>query len=335
MHNPIVTMQDMVAIQKHSRHESKVFLTLCFFCLAPLFRLPTVFQPWIAPTALIAGVGFALTCRHPFPTQAHRVSKWLLQASVVLLGFSIDISKVTEAGQSGLILSFVSISLVFGIGWVVQRLLKIRPITGLLVSAGTAICGGSAIAAVSSVVDAPEEDVSVAVGTVFLLNAVALLTFPVIGHLLNLSPRQFGTWSGIAIHDIASVVGAGSAYGPESLEIGTAVKLSRVLYLVPVTFIIALVYNRKSNGQRGKVQVPWFVGLFLLASVGRSWLPWVQSYGGEIKLLAAAGFALCLFLIGTALSKGKLQAVGIRPLALGLILWIGISLGSLLVVLHN
>ena len=325
----------MVAIQRQSRQESGVFLTLCFFCLAPLFKLPTAFQPWISPAALIAGVGFALSYPHPFPAQAHRVSKLLLQASVVLLGFSINISKVSEAGQSGLVLSFVSISLVFGLGWLVQKLLKIRPVTGLLVSAGTAICGGSAIAAVSSVVDAPEEDVSVAVGTVFLLNAVALLSFPIIGHLLNLSQRQFGMWSGIAIHDIASVVGAGTTYGPESLEVGTAVKLSRVLYLVPVTFIIALIQNKRANGQHGKVQVPWFVGLFLLASIGRSWLPGIQTYGGEIKLIAAAGFALCLFLIGSALSKVKLQSVGIRPLVLGLILWTGISAGSLLVVIHN
>lgn len=325
----------MVATQKHSRQESSVFLTLCLFCLAPLFKLPAVFQPWIAPVALIAGIAFALTFPHPFPAQANRVSKWLLQTSVVLLGFSVDISKVAEAGQSGLVLSFVSICLVFGLGWLVQRTLKIRPVTGLLVSAGTAICGGSAIAAVSSVVDAPEEDVSVAVGTVFLLNAVALLSFPMIGHLLNLSQRQFGMWSGIAIHDIASVVGAGTAYGPESLEVGTAVKLSRVLYLVPASFITALIQNRKSKGHHGSLQVPWFVGLFLLASMGRSWLPGIQSYGGDIKLIAAAGFALCLFLIGTALSKAKLRSVGIRPLALGLILWIGISAGSLLVILHN
>lgn len=309
-----------------------VFFLLCLICLAPLLNLPSEISAWVAPAALLAGVGLALTLGHPFREQSKALTKRLLQASVVLLGFSVNIEKVAEAGRSGLVFSFVSIAIVFGLGWILQRTLKIRPVAGLLVSAGTAICGGSAIAAMSTVVEAKEEDVSVAVGTVFLLNAVALIVFPPLGHLIGLSQQQFGIWSGIAIHDIASVVGAGSSYGSEALEVGTAVKLSRVLYLIPVTLLAAYLYQRKSKGG-GKVQVPWFVFLFLLASLSREVAPSIVPYAADVKRVASAGFALCLFLIGTALTKAALRSVGVRPLVLGLALWVSISVGSLIAVL--
>jgi len=208
--------------------------------------------------------------------------------------------------------------------------MNIRPVTSLLVSAGTAICGGSAIAAVSSVVEAPDEDVSVAVATVFLLNAVALLAFPAIGHALHLSQHQFGVWSGIAIHDVASVVGAGAAYGPESLDTATAVKLSRVLYLVPITLIAA--YFHRKGGSAKKVQIPWFIGLFLIASALRSTLPGVAEFAPEIKRVATVGFALSLYLIGSGLTRKTLQAVGAKPLIQGVVLWVFISVAALILV---
>ncbi len=298
-------------------------------------NLPIGVSVWVAPAALLVGVALALSLGHPYQSQTKALTKRLLQASVVLLGFSMDIGKVAEAGRSGLLFSFISITLVFSLGWALQRALKIRPITGLLVSAGTAICGGSAIAAMSTVVDAREEDVSVSVGTVFLLNAVALLIFPPLGHLLGLSQHQFGVWSGIAIHDIASVVGAGTSYGPDALDVGTAVKLSRVLYLVPVTFVAAFVYQRRTQKERGAIQVPWFVLLFILASLARTMVPGITGYTGEIKQVASAGFALCLFLIGTALTRSALRSVGVRPLILGVLLWTMISVASLLAVLHR
>ncbi len=312
-----------------------LFFVLCLLCAAPLFPLPAELASLVAPGALVCGTLLALTLGNPFPAKTKKFSKVLLQTAVVLLGFSMDIGKVAKAGQSGLIFSFVSIAAVFGLGWLFTRMLKIRPITGLLVSAGTAICGGSAIAAVSSVVDAAEEDVSVAVGTVFLLNAVGLLLFPPLGHLLGLSQHQFGMWAGIAIHDIASVVGAGTSYGPEALDVATAVKLSRVLYLVPITFIAAWLHHRSTTaeeGQRKPMPVPWFVGLFLLASAARSFLPVVVDYTGDIKKVASAGFALSLFFIGSALSRKTLKAVGVRPLILGVLLWLFISVASLIVV---
>ena len=313
-----------------------VFALLAALCLAPVLPLPSGVASVVAPAALVAGAALALTLGNPFAVPSRVFAKGLLQASVVLLGFSMDIGKVAQAGRSGLAFSLVSIASVFGLGWALQRFMRIRPVTGLLVSAGTAICGGSAIAAMSSVADAPEEDVSVAVGTVFLLNAVALLVFPPLGHLLGLSQHQFGVWSGIAIHDIASVVGAGTSYGHEALDVATAVKLSRVLYIVPITFLAAYLHHRRTAGEaRGggrAMQIPWFVGLFLLASVARGLLPILADHTGDVKRIASAGFALSLFLIGTALTRQTLKSVGLRPLALGGVLWIAISVGSLVAV---
>ena len=278
-------------------------MLICLLCLSPLFPLPAELASLVAPAALIAGAMLALTLGNPFSAFTKESTKKLLQSSVVLLGFSMDIHKIAEAGRSGLVFGLISIVSVFLLGWALQKLLQVRPITGLLVSAGTAICGGSAIASVSSVVDAPEEDVTVAVGTIFLLNAVALLIFPPLGHLLGLSQHQFGVWAGIAIHDIASVVGAGTSYGKEALDVATAVKLSRVLYLVPITFIAAWLHHRQrakqEEGERKAMQIPWFVGLFILASLARSAIPIISSYTDDIKKVAAVGFALSLFFIGT------------------------------------
>lgn len=299
--------------------------------MLPLIDNSPAIASLLAPAALLGGTAVGLTLGNPFPARSRVIAKWLLQASVVLLGFSIDVREVVHAGRSGLAFSLISISFVFGLGLLARRSLKVRPMSALLISAGTAICGGSAIAAVSSVVEAPEEDVSVAVGTVFVLNALALLLFPVVGRLLGLSQHQFGVWAGIAIHDIASVVGAGTAYGKEALEVATAVKLSRVVYLVPVTLLLAFAFRRQ-KGERRPIQIPWFVGMFLLASAARSLLPVVVCQGPEIKRVATAGFALSLFLIGTALTRSTLKSVGPRPLILGSLLWAFISLASLAVV---
>lgn len=319
-----------------SNAKSLVFVALSVACLAPLLSLPREISSNVAPMSLIAGVVMALTLGNPFPTFTRVGSKRLLQSSVVLLGFSMDFSEIAHAGQGGIIFSFVSIISVFTLGWILQKQLHVRPFTGLLVSAGTAICGGSAIAALSSVIQAPEEDISVAVGTVFLLNAVALLIFPPLGHLLGLSQTQFGTWAGIAIHDIASVVGAGATFGQPSLGVATAVKLSRVLYIVPVSLIAAFWLNRKNyksdRSQTSHIQIPWFVGAFLLASLSRSQLPAVALQGDAIKHVASAGFALALFLIGATLNRSTLQSVGVRPLVMGVILWGFTCVGALFAV---
>ncbi len=314
---------------------SKVlFGTVAVLCCCPLLRIPEKALAFVAPGALVLGIALALTFGNPFPTESKKVSKILLQVAVVLLGFSMDLQKVFDAGKNGLVFALISISGVYALGWGLQKLLKVRPQTSLLVSTGTAICGGSAIAAMSSVMDSPQEDVSIAVGTVFLLNAVALLIFPPIGHLIGMTDYQFGTWSGIAIHDVSSVVGAATAFGGAAVQTATAVKLSRVLYLVPIT-LIATSIRKKSDGKdkATTLTIPWFIGLFVLASVASTYVPPIHSLGPYIKLFALSGFALSLFLIGGGISRKTLKAVGVRPLIQGVILWAFISVAALLVVL--
>jgi len=212
--------------------------------------------------------------------------------------------------------------------------------TSLLVSAGTAICGGSAIAAVSSVIGASEAEIAVSIGTIFLLNAVALYVFPVAGHLLHLSQAQFGLWAGVAIHDISSVVGAGMSYGQDSLQTAIAVKLSRTLWIVPLTLAIALRLSRRQKrttegspkNRNFKIAAPWFIGFFLLASLLSSYVPMVYGWAPHLSEVARRGMILVLFLIGTSLSVRALKAVGWRTVASGLTLWLVISIGSLLAI---
>lgn len=309
------------------------------FILAAVFAL----TPWSSPPiALILGAVIALLLGNPYPAQSKKYSRTLLQVAVVLLGFAMDLHKVIDAGEKGIVFALISITAVYLLGWGLQVVLKVRPVTSLLVSTGTAICGGSAIAAMSTVLDAPQEDVSVSVGIVFLLNAIALLIFPILGHALKLSSDQFGTWSGIAIHDVSSVVGAAKAYSLDSLTNATAVKLSRVLYLIPITLIASyLVHRRQASlsgqsteeqGRKAKFQIPWFIGLFLLASLASTYIKPIQAQSDLIKQIASSGFSLSLFLIGSGLTVKTLKLVGFRPLLQGVILWFFISVVSLAVV---
>ena len=313
------------------------FAALAGIALVPVLPFAGALVSYAAPAALVVGAAAALIAGNPFAGFTKAFSKVLLQASVVLLGFSMDLKTVLQTGQSGLAYGITSICAVFALGFVLQRMLGIRPVTGLLVSTGTAICGGSAIAAVSTVIDAPAEDVSVAICAVFLLNALALLVFPPLGHALSLTQTQFGIWAGIAIHDIASVAGAGVAYGQQALDTATAVKLSRVLYLVPLTLLIAWIHHRTvartTGDERRSVTIPWFVGLFLVASALGSYVDIVHAHTSGIKRIAACGFALSLYLIGLGLSRSTLKAVGVRPLVMGAILWIFISVGTLVLVI--
>ncbi len=304
-------------------------LALCSYALVA----PAAQVALIPPAALVAGILLALTLGNPYPDQSKKASKILLQSAVVLLGFSMDLHKILDAGAKGLGFALGSILAVFLLGYALQKILNVRPLTSLLVSTGTAICGGSAIAAMSAVTDAPQEDVSVAVGTVFLLNAIALIIFPPLGHGLGLTPEQFGVWAGIAIHDVSSVVGAAASFGDASLETATAVKLSRVLYLLPITLIAAfwLSRNSKAEGKKTHLHVPWFIFLFLLASLLRTYVPAIQPLAPSIKLLAVAGFSASLFLIGAGISMKTLKSVGIRPLVQGVLLWAFISVAALIV----
>jgi len=292
-------------------------------------------QGWLTPPeALTAGMALALLVGNPHARQTAITAKLLLQTSVVVLGFSMDLHSVVRSGMQGFWLAAVTITLTWAVGYALGRWLRIHSVTTALVCAGTAICGGSAIAAMGSVMLAGEAEMSVSLGTVFLLNAVALIVFPPAGHYLGLTQAQFGTWAGVAIHDISSVVGAASTYGHQALQVATAVKLSRALWIMPVTLVAALIYRRGAGNtvDAPVFVIPWFIGLFLLASLARTLVPAVAVAAPVITAVAERALTLSLFLIGAGLARHTLRSVGLKALVLGVLLWVGISLGSLAVI---
>ena len=298
-----------------------IFVALALACLTP----------WITPPiALALGVAFALTMTHPFPRQASRASKILLQTSVVGLGFGMNLQQVVAAGKTGILFTFVTIAGTLLLGFALGRLLRVSRTTTHLISSGTAICGGSAIAAVAPVIDATDDEISVSLATVFILNSVALFLFPMIGMALHLSQHQFGVWAGIAIHDTSSVVGAASRYGVEALRIATPVKLARALWIVPLTLATAVMFRRKS----ARITVPWFILLFVIASVIRTYVDAPVALWDAITATARAILKVTLFLIGAGLSRKAIAAVGARPLVLGVLLWIVVSVVSLYAVMQ-
>src|SRR3984893_5688781 len=275
------------------------------------------------PVALGLGLIFGFTFPHPFDQSAKKLSRYLLQASVVGLGFGMNLHDVIRAGRSGFVYTVVSISVTMLVGMALGALLTMERTPAFLISTGTAICGGSAIAAVGPITGATDEQMAVSLGTVFVLNSVALLTFPAIGAALHLSQTQFGLWTALAIHDTSSVVGAAAKYGSVALAIATTVKLARALWIVPLSVGTALVYRSKA-----KIQWPWFIALFCLAAVCNTYLP-----GGALEYrlavkLAKVGLTATLFLIGSGLSVSTIKEVGHRPLLQGILLWLLVSVGS-------
>ena len=302
------------------------------FIAAGLFCLSAYGSP---PVALALGIIIAFTIGTPFPKLSGKPTKYLLQASVVLLGFGMNLQAVYKAGKDGILFTIATIFGTLALGYFVGRLLTVKPKTSALISSGTAICGGSAIAAVGPTIDAEADEMSVALGTVFVLNAVALFVFPLVGHSLGLTQGQFGIWAAIAIHDTSSVVGAAGTYGPEALAIATTVKLVRALWIVPVALMFAFLYRKSVTVERKGISFPWFILLFLFAAAART-------YGSSIVFpsildsfvnLGKAGMIVTLFLIGASLSRKMLKEVGARPLIQGLFLWIVISAVSLWAVL--
>jgi uncharacterized integral membrane protein (TIGR00698 family) len=308
--------------------QTLVFVGMALCCLTD----------WVSPpVALTLGILVALTLENPVPKTSRWMAKYLLQTCVVLLGFSMNLAVVLEAGSRGALFAAFSIGATFWLGEQLRCWLKIPLRASVLISAGTAICGGSAIAAVSSVINALESEISVAMGTVFVLNAIALYIFPALGHAFHLSPTQFGTWAGVAIHDISSVVGAASHFGLGALETATAVKLSRALWIIPVSLVAVSMMRRvhqSSQQPHPPIQIPWFIGLFLLASVVRTFVPAITPFVPEITRLSTTGLTLTLFLIGAGLSRQTLRAVGWKPMAQGVLLWLFISISSLLLIVQ-
>ncbi len=299
------------------------------------------------PVALALGMAFGLTFIHPFERTSRRAAKYLLQLSVIGLGFGMNLDQVIAAGRSGFVYTLLGIVFAMTAGWVIGSAFAVSSKSSYLISVGTAICGGSAVAAVGPVIGASEEEMSVSIGTVFLLNAIGLLLFPPIGRALQLTEPQFGLWAALAIHDTSSVVGAGAKYGVVALAVATTVKLARALWIVPLTLGTALVRRRNhsqsaestvalltnSHPPKGpsaiSIQWPWFILLFLLAAVLSTYVPSGAAAYPILARLARVGLAITLFLIGTGISRSSLKRVGVRPLAMGVALWILVALLSL------
>jgi uncharacterized integral membrane protein (TIGR00698 family) len=297
------------------------------FVIALIFCLTSLVSP---PVALLIGFAIAQFIGHPFLHLNHKATSFLLKVSVVGLGFGMNVQSAAEAGKEGFLFTVASITGTLALGLLLGRFLKIEKKTSHLISCGTAICGGSAIAAISPLIKAEEKQMSVALGTVFILNSIALFLFPFIGHQLHLSQMQFGLWSAIAIHDTSSVVGAANKYGAEALQVATTVKLARALWIIPVALLTTVFF--KSGKQ--KIKVPYFIGLFILAMILNTYLPAIHIVSSYLVDLAKTGLTVTLFLIGAGLSKSVLKAVGIKPLIQGIALWIAISVVALYAVMH-
>ncbi len=282
------------------------------------------------PIALLGGLIYGLTLVHPFHIESKNLSKFLLQASVVALGFGMNLHEVLRAGQSGFVYTALSITGAMLLGLGLGYLIHVQKKPSFLISAGTAICGGSAIAAVGPIAEANEEEMAVSLGTVFILNSVALFLFPVIGLALHMSQTQFGLWSALAIHDTSSVVGATAKYGAAALAVGTTIKLARALWIVPLSAVTAIFLKSKA-----RIQWPWFILFFCFAALLNTLLPSYSGAFGALNHLGKIGLTVTLFLIGTGLNKKTLAKVGVRPLLQGLILWVIVGSTTLALILGN
>jgi uncharacterized integral membrane protein (TIGR00698 family) len=329
-------MDTIKIFDKHTRIRELFFAVAIFACLTPLVT---------PPVALLLGLGTAFFVGHPFLRLNHKATHILLQVSVVGLGFGMNAASAVKAGREGILFTVASIAGTLTAGLLMGCFFKIEKKTSLLIAGGTAICGGSAIAALSPVIRAEERQVSVALGVVFILNSVALFLFPVIGHLLHLSQSQFGLWSAIAIHDTSSVVGAAGRYGPEALQIATTVKLARALWIIPVSLLAAVFFGgqggrartgvsgddasavragAETHAVRAKIKIPWFIGLFVVAILLNTWLPMPVISHAVVKA-SHAGLTLTLFLIGSGLTREVLRGTGFKPMLQGILLWMLIS----------
>ena len=317
-------------------HKKAIYVTLLavltLFLLMEYIPVLAPYSEWVTPpVALFVGLAFSLFCGQAHPKFNKKTSKYLLQYSVVGLGFGMNLQASLASGKEGMEFTIISVVGTMLIGWFIgKRMLRVDRDTAYLISSGTAICGGSAIAAVGPVLKANDSSMSVALGTIFILNAIALFVFPAIGHALDLSQQQFGTWAAIAIHDTSSVVGAGAAYGKEALEVATTIKLTRALWIIPLALVTSFIF--KGDGK--KISIPWFIFFFILAIVVNTYLlDSVPQVGHEIARFARKGLTITLFFIGASLSMDVVRQVGIRPMIQGILLWLVISVSSLVYIL--
>jgi uncharacterized integral membrane protein (TIGR00698 family) len=305
--------------KKNSTLQKIVFVIILLIC---------AFCPISPPTALLLGLVVANLSGHPFLPFNHIAIRFLLQVSVVGLGFGMSVSSALAIGSRSFVFTIISILSTIIIGILLGKWMGIEQKTSHLIACGTAICGGSAIAAIAPIIKSDEKQTSVALGVIFILNSIALFLFPIIGHWLNLTQQEFGLWCAIAIHDTSSVVGAANKYGVEALQIATTVKLARALWIIPVALVTALVFKSKSS----KVKIPYFIGLFIVAMLLNSYIPHVAIISTSIVTIAKVGLTITLFLIGSGLNLNTLRSVGLKPLFQGVLLWAFIAILSLVVI---
>lgn len=322
-----------MVLHKYNRHIYIALLsiiTLCLLCdYIPALRF---LSTWVTPpVVLFIGLVFALLCGQAYPTFNKNISKKLLQYSVIGLGFGMNLQASLASGKEGMLFTIISVIGTLLIGMFIGcKILKLNRNTSYLISSGTAICGGSAIAAVGPIIKAKDTDMSMALATVFILNAIGLFLFPALGHWLGLSQQEFGTWAAIAIHDTSSVVGAGAAYGEEALQVATTIKLTRALWIIPLALVTSVIF--RSEGK--KISIPWFILFFIVAMLINTYL--LADYpeiGKFIAGIARKGLIITMFFIGASLSIDVIKSVGIRPLLQGVLLWIIISAASLAYIL--
>jgi uncharacterized integral membrane protein (TIGR00698 family) len=297
-----------------------IFVLILILCLFPIIS---------APIALLLGLVVANVFGHPFLHLNHKATSVLLQISVVGLGFGMNVNSALNTGKEGFLFTVFSILTTLVLGYFLGKWLKIERKTSHLIACGTAICGGSAIAAIAPVIQSNEKQTSVALGVIFILNSVALFVFPIIGNWLVMSQSDFGLWCAIAIHDTSSVVGAANKYGSEALQVATTVKLARALWIIPIALITAVLFKNKSK----KIKIPYFIGLFVLAMVCNTYIPSTALVSPYLVSISKTGLTVTLFLIGAGLNFNVLKTVGIKPFLQGVLLWIFIASTSLFLIL--
>lgn len=314
-------LHNMKNFTQNETFQRVIFITLACLCLTHFIS---------SPIALALGFLLAVTIGNPFEKYLHKYIHLLLQISIVGLGFGLKLDEALHAGKTGLILTVISIATVMILGYVLGKAFKLEKQLSYLISVGTAICGGSAIAATSPIIKPSTKQISLALAIVFTLNSIALFIYPAVGHVLHLTQEQFGLWCAVGIHDTSSVVGAASKYGNEALKTATTVKLARALWIIPMSLITMLIFKNKES----KIKIPWFIGYFILAILANTYLPVFDSFSSGITVVAKSGLNLTLFFIGSTLSIQTLKTIGIKPLFIAVFLWVTISIGSLLYIIH-
>lgn len=297
-----------------------LFFLLVIFCISPFAS---------SPIALALGIAFTIIIGNPYEQKVHKYIHLLLQISIVGLGFGLQLSEALKAGREGITLTIMSITTVMILGYFLGKFLKIERPLSYLISVGTAICGGSAIAAVAPIIKPSTKQISLALAIVFTLNSIALFIYPAIGHLLNMTQEQFGLWCAIGIHDTSSVVGAANKYGDVALRVATTVKLSRALWIIPMSLLTMVLFKTKG----AKVKIPWFIGYFIIAILLHTYFPIFEGFSHIATTAAKSGLNLTLFFIGSTISIATLKTISWKPLFLAIVLWIIISVGSLLIIL--